>query len=271
MRIVERLRARARNALYEWQLYGGSAPRIAMPFLTALDRLRFGTIGKYVSRSRRIQGWLRGAEAPALAQMAYDLPDNAVIVEVGTFLGCSTVLLAGAREVRRSGLVHCVDPFDASGDAFSAPVYRRIASNSRRSLRERFERNITNAGLREWIRIHEGPSTDIAAHWNVQIDMLFLDGDQSYAGALDAYRMWTPFLKRGGVIAVHNSCPRYRQPDHDGSSRIVEEFIHVPAYTAPHWVGSISFARKSADDPTAQHPIALRAVQQQSNLRPEKA
>ena len=33
--------------------------------------------------------------------------------QIGSFLGCSTVLLAGARRLRGSGRVHAVDPFDA--------------------------------------------------------------------------------------------------------------------------------------------------------------
>jgi hypothetical protein len=58
-------------------------------------------------------------------------------VEVGCFLGSSKVLLAGARRLKDSGQVHAIDPFDASGDAFSESHYRRVAG-LRCSLRRRF-------------------------------------------------------------------------------------------------------------------------------------
>ena len=100
----------------------------ASPLRLGLDRARHGRLGWYVWQSRRVLGWTRGAEAVALARHAYALPRGATVVEVGSFLGCSTVLLAGARKLRGSGRVHAVDPFDASGDAYSVPYYRAIAS-----------------------------------------------------------------------------------------------------------------------------------------------
>ena len=74
-----------------------------------------------------------------------------VIVEVGSFLGCSAVLLAGAGRIRGSGRVHCVDPFDGGGDAFSVPVYQAIASQLDASIRECFDRNVRSAGLSAWV------------------------------------------------------------------------------------------------------------------------
>ena len=43
--------------------------------------------------------------------------------------------------------------------------------------------------------------------WITPIDLLFLDGDQSRKGVREAYNSWEPFLKGGGIIAVHNSAP----------------------------------------------------------------
>ncbi len=41
--------------------------------------------------------------------------------------------------------------------------------------------------------------------WQDPIDLLVLDGDQSVAGAREAFEAWFPFLKPGGTIAVHNA------------------------------------------------------------------
>ena len=41
------------------------------------------------------------------------------------FSGVLRFFLAGSRKLKGSGHVHCVDPFAATGDAFSVPIYQR--------------------------------------------------------------------------------------------------------------------------------------------------
>ena len=64
-------------------------------------------------------------DARAIAEASFGLPAAPVIVEVGVFMGRCTLLLAGARKLKGSGSVHCIDPFDCSGDQFSIPYYRK--------------------------------------------------------------------------------------------------------------------------------------------------
>jgi glycosyltransferase involved in cell wall biosynthesis len=58
------------------------------------------------------------------------------------------------------------------------------------------------------------------------------------------YDGWSPFLKPGAVLVVHNSRPGYRRETHDGSARLVEELIRPPDYGDVRYVGSMTFARK---------------------------
>jgi predicted O-methyltransferase YrrM len=202
----------------------------------------------YVWYSRQIQGWTRDDEAIRLAQVSHSLPDNAVVVEIGAFLGCSTVLLAGGRKTRGSGEVHTVDPFDASGDAFSQPVYASIRDTTERSLRDRFEQNLVRAGVERWVYVHPMRAEDLVGRWTRPVDLLFLDGNQEYEAVLATYWAWSPLLKPGGILAVHNSRPGYRRETHDGSARLVEGRVRAPAYSEIELVGSITFARKLTDD-----------------------
>src|SRR4029077_4906257 len=73
------------------------------------------------------------------------------------------------------------------------------------SLRDHFERNIHDAGLAPWVRIHQGRADEVARSWTTPIDLLYLDGDQSRKGVREAYDSWAQFLKAGGIIVVHNS------------------------------------------------------------------
>jgi MMP 1-O-methyltransferase len=199
----------------------------------------------YIHLSAGIPGWTRGEEARELARISFSLPAGANIVEIGAFLGASAILLAGPRRLRQSGVVHCVDPFDCSGDLFSIPYYQRIlAEAGGGSLRELFERNIRKSGVGPWVQIHQGRAAEVARNWEVPIDLLYLDGDQSRAGAREAYEAWAQFLKPGGVIALHNSRPEHRVPDHDGHRWLVEEEITAPYFESMRLVRTTTFAIK---------------------------
>jgi GT2 family glycosyltransferase/predicted O-methyltransferase YrrM len=215
---------------------------------TAPKKKRVEDLESYLRLSETIPGWTRNEEAGALARMAYSLEGNAVIVEIGSFFGSSSVFLAGARKLKGAGKVHCVDLFDGSGDSFSVPHYNAIISAfGGRSPREHFEKNVRAAGLDDWVELHQGDAAAIATDWTTAIDMLILDGDQSPAGVRAAYEGWSPWLKPGGVIALHNSAPRSYQPQHDGHYLVATEQIQPPHYTERHLVGSITFARKTAE------------------------
>jgi predicted O-methyltransferase YrrM len=205
-------------------------------------------IAEYLDESIYIPGWYRSEEAKFLAVVSHSLPEEAVIVEIGSFLGSGTLLLAGPRKVRGSGKVHCVDPFDCSGDAFSVPVYHELlAAVGGGSLRQRFEENIGRVDLAEWVEVHQGRANEIAEAWTTPVDLLLLDGDQSCSGARAAYESWSPFLKPGGIIAIHNTEPRIYATDHDGNRRLVLEEILPPRYTEVHLIGATTFARKAAN------------------------
>lgn len=200
----------------------------------------------YLRLSEQIPGWTRGEEAIALAQRTFLLPDAAVVVEVGSFFGSGTVLLAGARKLRRSGKVHCVDPFDGSGDAVSEPQYLAIITAfAGRTPREHFDENLRKSGLEEWVEAHQGTAEEIVTGWTTPIDLLFIDGDQSPAGARAAYVGWAPWLKVGGLLALHNSNRQERAPGHDGYFLVAQEFVRPPAYVDVEVIGSITFARKA--------------------------
>jgi hypothetical protein len=75
-------------------------------------------ISQWLERSALIPGWLRSEGAREMANVVLRLPPECTIVEIGAFMGSTTILLAGLRKSCGSGVVHCVDPFDGSGDSF---------------------------------------------------------------------------------------------------------------------------------------------------------
>lgn len=175
------------------------------------------------------------------------MPDGAVIVEIGSFFGSGAILLAGPRKFRGSGRVHCVDPFDGSGDAVSVPHYQHILTAFQGvPQRAHFDANMAVAGLTEWVQAHQGLAHEVAASWKTPIQMLFMDGDQSPAGVRLAYDAWSPWLAPGGVLALHNSNDREYEDGHQGHRVLVTEELVPSAYHDVHCIGSTTFARKKS-------------------------
>ena len=65
-------------------------------------------IEQIVAASTTVFGWRDGGALTELALVSWGLRPDATIVEIGVFMGRSTVLLAGSRRLRGSGKVHCV-------------------------------------------------------------------------------------------------------------------------------------------------------------------
>jgi hypothetical protein len=205
------------------------------------------SIDRIVAVSATIPGWTETEDARQVALASFALPEGATVVEVGVYMGRCTVLLAGARRLRGSGTVHCVDPFDCSGDQFSVPYYvGGLRTTGLDSLERAFRKNIAGCDLDQWVAIHRGTALEVAAGWSKPIDLLLLDADQSPAGARAAYEAWSPFLRRGGTLIVRNTADREYAEGHDGYRRLVLEEIHPPRYRDIR-VGETTFAIKDSD------------------------
>lgn len=204
----------------------------------------FESIEDYLTFADKIPGWVNRDELGYKAEITRQLPDNAVIVEIGCFLGRSTVVMAGARKLIGHGIVHVIDPFDGSGDAFSVPFYKLITNKIEQPILDEFREHITSAKLDDYVTVHKGTAESVVATWDQPIDMLILDGDQSPKGARSAYDLWIPFLKPGGFLCLHNSGERLYLPGHDGHRRLLIEEVKEPAYTDIHTENKTSFAKK---------------------------
>jgi len=60
-----------------------------------------------------------------------------------------------------------------------------------------------------------------------RFSFLFIDGDHNYEAVLRDYQEWTPLLKPGGILAIHDA--RMNRPGganyHPGPSRVADEYI----------------------------------------------
>jgi predicted O-methyltransferase YrrM len=167
-----------------------------------------------IRRHLTIGGFLSSAEGTLLFRLANRLPAGAVVVEIGSWKGKSTWCLARGL---RSGRLHAIDPFDASGEPGSKEVYAE--NRAERPLREQFDANL--APLADKITVHQGFSQQFVETFPV-IDLLLIDGDHSREGAEFDFTHYAPKLRPGGWVAFHDYYPH--RPDF-GVTWVIENLV----------------------------------------------
>jgi predicted O-methyltransferase YrrM len=218
-----------------------------------LGKLKIGARLRLLARGLRyvrlwpyagIDGWLTPAEAIELYELARRLPGpQPVAVEIGSWQGRSSVVLARGLREKDQATLYCVDPFDSSGDAQSSAEYAARAAAADNPLRETFVQNLLRAGVRDVVEVLQGHSHQVAPGFERPIDLLFLDGDHSYEGVRRDFIDWAPKVQQGGFLCMHD----VRHPVHQGPRRVVDELLATdPGWEVVRTVDSMLVARRRA-------------------------
>jgi predicted O-methyltransferase YrrM len=119
-------------------------------------------------------------ERAAFYEYASKVPDDGIIVDVGTCGGGSTFVFALAS---KPGVkVHTMDP----------------TSN------EKFFDNVKNFDMLDKIIYYEETSEEVAKTFDEKIDLLFLDGIHSYKGVSNDFNWYKDNIVKGGVVMFHD-------------------------------------------------------------------
>lgn len=137
-----------------------------------------------------VEGWLSDAQGRALHAAAAATRRRGAIVEIGSWKGRSTLWLAhGARLAGHR--VHAIDPHQQSREDPSA-----------RTL-ETFLANLARAGVADVVEPVVLRSDEALAVAGA-VELLFIDGDHSPAGARRDVDLWLPRVMVGGVAMFHD-------------------------------------------------------------------
>jgi predicted O-methyltransferase YrrM len=152
-------------------------------------------------------------------------------VEIGCCDGYSTVNILAVSDLHLTS----IDPF----------IVDPVAPCLQGKL-ERFQTNLKPFGER--ITLLQDYSWNVVKTWKTPLDFLFIDGDHRYESVLRDFNEWTPLIKTGGILAMHDS--RMGRAGgatfHPGPTRVAREQV----YDQPHrWaiIGeafSLTVARK---------------------------
>lgn len=207
---------------------------------------------RWVSVARRIPGWLTDAEANALFEIARSRDSSAdvVIVELGSWHGKSSVLLAAGLCSQASARLYCIDPFGQDENpVFQAREYDPLLRRMPYSLEEGFKRTIRRCGVAHVVEAVKGYSYDVVRTWERAIDVLFIDASHHYEAVQRDFQLWSAFVKPGGIVALHDVSPSY-----PGPSRVMAEDLQPPGYAELQQVDSLAWAvKKHIENGSAPH------------------
>lgn len=142
------------------------------------------------AHAAQVKGWMTREQARQLWQAVARLGAGALVVEIGSHHGRSTLMLgAAARTV--GATVVAVDPF-VDGAMFGGAATKDV-----------FEKNIAAAGLDDVVELVERHSTALRPKWSRAIDLLYIDGKHDYWTYTDDLR-WSQHLPPGGEVLVHD-------------------------------------------------------------------
>ena len=155
--------------------------------------------------TKEVPGFLGENEARLLGLLAACTPARGDIVEIGSFKGRSTVMLAMVASHYGFGPIVSVDPhthnLTTGADSSALP-----------STYEEFKASLAKAGVSQYVEVHKAFSTDVSAAWNRNIRLLWVDGDHTYQGAKADFDGFSPFLATGGVVAFHDALNNFSGP-----------------------------------------------------------
>ncbi|GAA0910912.1 class I SAM-dependent methyltransferase [Virgisporangium aurantiacum] len=165
------------------------------------------------------------ADTVVLYALAKNLPGTGCVVEIGSFLGRSTAVLAQAVRGRGQGRVVAIDPHrggsgdvdsqDPTGAASTLPLMRH---------------NLHRLGLLDLVDIECATATDAAGTWSHgPVRLLFIDGLHTYDAVQADFAAVEPHLDAGAVVVFDD----YRPRQYPGLVRAVDELVLAGRVPAP--------------------------------------
>ncbi|MER8001738.1 class I SAM-dependent methyltransferase [Streptomyces sp. NPDC004749] len=144
--------------------------------------------------------------AAAGAATALGLP----LLEVGTYCGRSTLLLAAAARDAATVAV-TVDHHRGSEEQQPGWEYHDPSvvdpDTGRMDTLPTFRRTLHHAGLEDHVVAVVGRSPQVARLWGRPLGLVFIDGGHTDEHATGDYEGWAPHLAEGGLLVIHDVIP----------------------------------------------------------------
>ncbi|MET7936915.1 class I SAM-dependent methyltransferase [Streptomyces sp. NPDC005322] len=175
------------------------------------------------------------------------------LLEVGTYCGRSTILLADA--ARAAGTVAVtVDHHRGSEEQQPGWEYHNPdvfdPEVGRMDTLPTFRRTLHRAGLEDHVIAAVGRSPQVAAVWGRPVGLVFIDGGHTDEHASGDYEGWAPHVAPGGLLVIHDVFP---DPADGGQApyRIYRRALASGAFAEVSAVRSLRVLRRTGGTATA--------------------
>ena len=188
------------------------------------------------------EGQLHPTEPEVLYELGKKCTGKGVIVEIGSWKGRSTLLLARGSLHNSKTKIYAVDTFEAT-NAYKKVISKKgrvipIRVNKKVNTLKEFKKNIERAGVTKLVSPLIGWSSEVSKKFDEPIEILFIDGSHDYKSVIQDIDSWDNKLISGGWIAFHDT-------DYPGVMRAFKERIfNSDKYSNLGFCGSIIYAQK---------------------------
>ncbi len=166
------------------------------------------------SLAREATGFMPDDEGEALSAAAARAGEeggpSATFVEVGAWCGKSSVYLGAAAETT-GAVLFSLDHHHGSEENQAGWEHHDPAlvdpTTGRIDTLPFWRRTLVRAGLERTVVGLVGDSPVVAAHWSTPLDFCFIDGGHGEEPAWADYRGWSPHVKVGAWLAIHDVFP----------------------------------------------------------------
>ena len=196
-------------------------------------------------------GFMPPEEGLALYRTAAAYAARGPVVEIGTYCGKSTIYLAAAAR-GADQVVVTVDHHHGSEENQPGWEYHDTALVDERTGRldtlPHFRATVAAAGLEDQVVAVVGRSAQVAGLWRAPLGMLFIDGGHTDAAAQADYANWSPWVTRGGALAIHDVFP---DPADGGQApyRIYQQALGSGAFAEVAACGSLRVLERTTGGP----------------------
>ena len=206
------------------------------------------TVDGLVDEAMQIEGWTTPRELRFLALLAACPTTTGAVLEIGSYRGRSTTLLARANQLVSSNAIVAVDHLLQAG-AYEA-----------------FQETMRTADVEHLVEFYRMMSWELASDWDRPLRLLWIDANHSYDSTHRYLRSFAPCLADGAMVAIDDVLNRF-----EGSLRVfLEDILLSPHFGAAGVCGSIGWAQFHADSRDARpyHREKLKLYRKLSPLVP---
>lgn len=188
-----------------------------------------------------VEGFLTQREMYFLMLLAAVPTAEGEILEIGSFKGKSTILLARSAQLGDGVIINAVDPM-------TAPCETDPDLQGNESSLADFMRNISEHRVDDRVVLHQMLASELAGSWDKALRLLWIDGDHTYLGTKSDFEGFAPHLADNGIVAFHDVLHAF-----EGGARVFcESVLLSPNFGACGFCGSIAWAQYHTDSKKAE-------------------